>query len=1079
MAFDAYNVWDDDEPYPWVRNDPAGGEFEEAVQNWSFRKEEDLILVCKNTTHLVIEREDDAKLNIYMPDIHYRCWKRVLNDGNIEFFISFRGTDTFGNVITDIDLYQVCLDPDTMTEEAPGPDNRHIYVHRGFLKGYAAIRRLILEELKGKLESINAPITRIVFTGHSLGGALATLAAVDTKLIEHTLSIDDDNKSALPKIECHTFGAPHVGGAAFERYFNSIIDPNLCTRFTNALDIVPKVLTLVNLSEHFPGVDAHRVFQVSEKFQHAPATEVILGGAVDVGFDIIYAIVQDLQRAADTNGIQASVLKGLKQLGLSPVQQHRMPAYLAGIEAHLQGYARYLRIAKEVVEQKGIALVKDEAVAYVQEMTIEGVIEAGRRGLAPAARAGTAALVPWVGLLSGADLVVNVIGHAATNYQLVRLRSQVDKLSESVELLHEKVDGIDLQVGDIQITVHSLDEKMSTFKNQLCDISRAVGMIPDEVGNIFLNEMIRTLRAHMANIKTNITASAYTSSETIFLDVNQLGTTVERVVSAAADLLSLQDLSGNIVTKENRPSLAHKAILALCEASAMELNLHMYELYMLKNGSISWRGTIGDYFDVAYSKFIPRRETCSALVGRWIMQYGSVMKPLGAELSMLYGNIYSIKLNQQTKTVSLDIRNGLVLIQDDNYRTTGAIEANGAIVPTEEGFAESIAAVGFSYRGESTSRRFPYECGVPLLAHLLTNYRQYSEGVLTSCMRLVQHSSDGCNILRYMTYELPSYGLLRLLYCYNTHLNMARGNQVNCTLQSICNDLGEGDRRALIEAVLHSILQATDDSTTLDGVPPPVWVLNNMCETDTMRSILVEALSRVPSHHLACLVSCFIHSDDQIVIFELANILPEDIFVHVFVHLAAASIDSARMLLVKRKRHNEMIEVICFGQLWESDKTQQVHHSYLEKALDALYDVAEEKIHIARDTRITVASEDIDEVIRIVEKCTELNHAPSKAALGTMLLFGLGNALPVDQARAQQLWDDSLPDLRVECAKDEPSMYALFWLGCLTLHGCLRQFGQLLSDVEDEAMRSFSRAHSQAHRLAHVFLPQVSILQPM
>ena len=183
------------------------------------------------------------------------------------------------------------------------------------LRGYTGIRKLLLKSIKDKLASLKEKeegrlhVTRVVFTGHSLGGALATLAAVDTNLVKEILPNHD------AEIECHTFGAPHVGGVSFEKHFNQIFtNPKCCTRFTNALDIVPNLLTLINLSEHFPGVPAGQVFLVSEKFQHAPATTHILGGAVDVSIDIINGIINNSTNigASGRNGFRESVIEALK-----------------------------------------------------------------------------------------------------------------------------------------------------------------------------------------------------------------------------------------------------------------------------------------------------------------------------------------------------------------------------------------------------------------------------------------------------------------------------------------------------------------------------------------------------------------------------------------------------------------------------------------------------------------------------------------------------------------------------------------------------------------------------------------------
>ena len=164
MAFDAYNQWDMTNEHPWVRNGSSPDDLEEEVNKWHFVTYTDFKFLCSDTTNWVsagvqnplydtiqcVEpttltmnvlgvAETDIKIEVEVPDIHYRCWYRTLSSpaGSIEIFISFRGTvvEKFGNIITDLDLFQVCLDPETMTETVEGSNG--IFVHRGFLKAWS------------------------------------------------------------------------------------------------------------------------------------------------------------------------------------------------------------------------------------------------------------------------------------------------------------------------------------------------------------------------------------------------------------------------------------------------------------------------------------------------------------------------------------------------------------------------------------------------------------------------------------------------------------------------------------------------------------------------------------------------------------------------------------------------------------------------------------------------------------------------------------------------------------------------------------------------------------------------------
>lgn len=99
--------------------------------------------------------------------------------------------------------------------------------HKGFTDIYMSARNQIFDILK------QLPTDKPLFvTGHSLGGALATLA-----------SIDIASNSAFTAPIVYTFGAPRVGDPKFVRNYNSIVGTHW--RFQNEFDIVPHLPTLV------------------------------------------------------------------------------------------------------------------------------------------------------------------------------------------------------------------------------------------------------------------------------------------------------------------------------------------------------------------------------------------------------------------------------------------------------------------------------------------------------------------------------------------------------------------------------------------------------------------------------------------------------------------------------------------------------------------------------------------------------------------------------------------------------------------------------------------------------------------
>jgi predicted lipase len=97
-------------------------------------------------------------------------------------------------------------------------------VHRGFYTHFNTIKYEVLASVFSF--SRKRKISQIVFVGHSLGGALATLCAAATKALLKDKVV----------VTCETFGSPRVGNTNFVRFFNNTIEHS--NRVVNGNDIV-------------------------------------------------------------------------------------------------------------------------------------------------------------------------------------------------------------------------------------------------------------------------------------------------------------------------------------------------------------------------------------------------------------------------------------------------------------------------------------------------------------------------------------------------------------------------------------------------------------------------------------------------------------------------------------------------------------------------------------------------------------------------------------------------------------------------------------------------------------------------
>ena len=121
----------------------------------------------------------------------------------------FRGTEGVRDVLTDLDYF-----PRPWTARG-APAGR---VHRGFARALGHVLPL----LEAALPVEPKPL---VLSGHSLGAAMATLAA-----------------SQLQASELHTFGEPRAGNAEFARFLHRNVEEGLTYhRYVDCCDIVTRV----------------------------------------------------------------------------------------------------------------------------------------------------------------------------------------------------------------------------------------------------------------------------------------------------------------------------------------------------------------------------------------------------------------------------------------------------------------------------------------------------------------------------------------------------------------------------------------------------------------------------------------------------------------------------------------------------------------------------------------------------------------------------------------------------------------------------------------------------------------------
>ncbi|KJZ76559.1 hypothetical protein HIM_03895 [Hirsutella minnesotensis 3608] len=134
--------------------------------------------------------------------------------------VAFRGTYSITNTIVDLSTipqqyipYPAPDDGDKGPLKKPKHECANCTVHMGFLESWRNARKVILPELKAlKAKHPSSPIHLV---GHSLGGAVACLAALELKV---SLEWDD--------VRVTTFGEPRLGNYQLARFIDKVFGLN-------------------------------------------------------------------------------------------------------------------------------------------------------------------------------------------------------------------------------------------------------------------------------------------------------------------------------------------------------------------------------------------------------------------------------------------------------------------------------------------------------------------------------------------------------------------------------------------------------------------------------------------------------------------------------------------------------------------------------------------------------------------------------------------------------------------------------------------------------------------------------------
>lgn len=151
----------------------------------------------------------------------------LIVEGSEEVIVAFRGTANIRDWITDLDCLMGIENRDQKAKAGNGAE-----VHIGFLRAVTSVFDPLLQILQAH---DGMPV---VITGHSLGGALATLCA---KALAGKAKVEERPN---PIAAVYTFGQPRIGNSVFAKNYDAVLGERTW-RFVNEEDIVPRVPGLI------------------------------------------------------------------------------------------------------------------------------------------------------------------------------------------------------------------------------------------------------------------------------------------------------------------------------------------------------------------------------------------------------------------------------------------------------------------------------------------------------------------------------------------------------------------------------------------------------------------------------------------------------------------------------------------------------------------------------------------------------------------------------------------------------------------------------------------------------------------
>jgi hypothetical protein len=199
------------------------------------------------------------------------------------------------------------------------PEKNTGTVYKGWGDAYNRVRIRLLSKVQELFDASGTRFTKIVCTGHSLGGALATLAAVDIAVCQKKSYYQGKKIKAgkVIDVEVVSFASPHVGDAHFGEFYRKHVSETV--RYYIPTDPVPVVMK----AAHFA---VHHVTDIPKRPNHEDPQHLSqmlgCGGSA-------HALVQSLLRILEKGlpSLQAMLMEATGDVFKQALESHGLKAY--------------------------------------------------------------------------------------------------------------------------------------------------------------------------------------------------------------------------------------------------------------------------------------------------------------------------------------------------------------------------------------------------------------------------------------------------------------------------------------------------------------------------------------------------------------------------------------------------------------------------------------------------------------------------------------------------------------------------------------------------------------------------------